>query len=190
MFTWTICLSAPHPPYRPIWSCECCSTRLGDPFHKSDLSPSQQFNVIHMQFSMCTYTVTPLPKMGIKIQNTLDNWRSHPRVTARDLHRLLGMLTFMVTLVPRGQFCLRSIQWWASEAWCQGTGSWSDRISVALTILHQLAWWSSPAVLHGVSLSALQTEITLFTDVSSHSWAPISCKGHCPGSRQASTSIC
>ena len=75
---------------------------------------------------MCTYIVTPLPNMGIKIQNTLDHWRSHPRFTARDLHRLLGMLTFMVTLVPRGQFCQCPIQWWASEAWCQETGSWSD----------------------------------------------------------------
>ena len=48
-------------------------------------------------------------------------------------------------------------------------------------------------VLHGVSPSALQTEITLFTDASRHrwrhSWAPISCKGCGPGSRQASTSI-
>ena len=38
------------------------------------------------------------------------------------------------------------------------------------TILHQVAWWASPAVLQGVSLSALETEITLFTDASSHGW--------------------
>ena len=46
-------------------------------FSKSDLPPGQQFNFICMQFSTCTYTVTPLPKMGIKIQNTLHHWRSH-----------------------------------------------------------------------------------------------------------------
>ena len=99
-----------------------------------------------------------------------DHWRSHPLISARDLHRLLGMLTFMATLVPRGRLRLRPIQWWASEIWCQETGCWSDRISVTPTILHQVAWWASPAVLQGVSLSALETEITLFTDASSHGW--------------------
>ena len=99
-------------------------------FSKSVLVPSQQFDFIGMQFNTCAYTVAPLPKMRVKIQNTLDHWRSHPLISARDLHRLLGMLTFMATLVPRGQLRLRTIQWWASEVWCQETGSWSDRISV------------------------------------------------------------
>ena len=139
-------------------------------FSKSDLVPSQQFDFIGMQFNTCAYTVAPLPKMRVKIQNTLDHWRSHPLISARDLHRLLGMLTFMATLVPRGRLRLRPIHWWASEVWCQETGSWSDRISVTPTILHQVAWWASPAVLQGVSLSALETEITLFTDASSHGW--------------------
>ena len=139
-------------------------------FSKSDLVPSQQFDFIGMQFNTCAYTVAPLPRMRVKIQNTLDHWRSHPFISARDLHRLLGMLTFMATLVPRGRLRLRPIQWWASEIWCQETGFWSDRISVTPTILHQVAWWASPAVLQGVSLSALETEITLFTDASSHGW--------------------
>ena len=139
-------------------------------FSKSDLVPSQQFDFISMQFNTCAYTVAPLPKMRVKIQNTLDHWRSHPLISARELHRLLGMLTFMATLVPRGRLRLCPIQWWASEVWCQETGSWSDRISVTPTILHQVAWWASPAVLQGVSLSALETEITLFTDASSHGW--------------------
>ena len=62
-------------------------------FSKSDLSSSQQFNFIGMQFSMSTYTVTPLPKMGSKSRT---HWKSHPRVTARDLHKILGILTFIV----------------------------------------------------------------------------------------------
>ena len=130
-------------------------------FSKSDfLSPwSQQFNFIGMQFNMCTYTVAPLPKRGVKIENTLDHWRSQPRVAARDFHNLLGMLTFRSTLVPRGQLFLHPIQWWASEAWCQETGSWSDRISVTPTILHQVTWWFSPAVLQGVSRGALEAGI-------------------------------
>ena len=59
-------------------------------FSESDLPPSQQFNFISIQFSMCTYIMASLPQLGVKIQNTLDHWRSHPRVTTRDLHRLFG----------------------------------------------------------------------------------------------------
>ena len=73
-------------------------------FSKSDLSPSQ-FNFICMQFSMSTYTVTPLPKMGSKSRT---HWKSHPRITARDLHKILGFFTFMSTLVPRDQLCLHA----------------------------------------------------------------------------------
>ena len=164
-------------------------------FSKSDfLSPSQQFNFICMQFNMCTYTVAPLPKMGVKIENMLDHWRSQACVTARDFHNLLSMLTFMSTLVPRGQLCLCPIQWWASEAWCQETGSWSDRISVTPTILHQVTWWFSPAVLAGGLTWCLRgRDQRQRSDASSHrwghSWPPMSCKRHCPGSRQANTSI-
>ena len=74
-------------------------------FSKSDLSPSQQFNFIVMQFSMCTNTVTPLPKMESKSRT---HWKSHPLVTARDLHKILGILTFMSSLVPRDQLCLHA----------------------------------------------------------------------------------
>ena len=88
-----------------------------------DLSPSQQFDIIGMQFNTCTYIVAPLSKMQVKIQHTLDHWRSHLRVTVRDLLRPLGMLTFIAMLVPRGRLRIRPIQWWASEAWCQKTGS-------------------------------------------------------------------
>ena len=78
-------------------------------FSKSDLVPSQQFDFIGMQFNTCAYTVAPLPKMRVKIQNTLDHWRSHLPISARDLHRLLGMLTFMATLVPKGRLRLRPL---------------------------------------------------------------------------------
>ena len=168
--------------------------RLGDPFQQVWFATQTavQFHLYAIQY-VHLHRDTPAQNGDQNPEHTGSLEIAHPRVTTRDLHRLVGMLTFMVTLVPRGQFCLCPIQWWASEAWCQETGSWSDRISVAPTILHQVAGWASPAVLHGVSPSALQTEITLFTDASRHrwrhSWAPISCRGCDPCSRQASTSI-
>ena len=37
-------------------------------------------------------------------------------------------------------------------------------------VLSEVAWWASPAVLQGLPLAAKETEVTLFTDVSSSGW--------------------
>ena len=139
-------------------------------FEKSDLTPSQDFQFIGMQFNTRRFTVAPLPKMRVKVQSVLQHWMANPNITARDLHRLLGMLVFMASLVRRGRLRLRPVQWWAATAWCQRTGNWSDRIQVPQWVLSEVAWWSSPAVLQGLPLAARETEVTLFTDASSSGW--------------------
>ena len=95
---------------------------------------------------------------------------TNPNITARDLCRLLGMLVIMTSLVQRGRLRLCPVQWWAATAWCQRTGSWSDRITVPQWVLSEVAWWASPAVLQGLPLAAKETEVTLFTDASSSGW--------------------
>ena len=137
---------------------------------KSDLTPSQDFQFIGMQFNTRRFTVAPLPKMRVKVQSVHQHWMANPNITARDLHRLLGMLVFMASLVRRGHLRLRLVQWWAATAWCQRTGNWSDRIQVPQWVLSEVAWWSSPAVLQGLPLATKETEITLFTDASSSGW--------------------
>ena len=139
-------------------------------FEKSDLTPSQDFQFIGMQFNTRRFTVAPLLKMRVKVQSVLQHWMANPNITARDLHRLLGMLVFMASLVRRGRLRLRPVQWWAATAWCQRTGNWSDRIQVPQWVLSEVAWWSSPAVLQGLPLAARETEVTLFTDASSSGW--------------------
>ena len=64
-------------------------------------------------------------------------------------------------LVPRGRLRLRLVQWWAATAWCQRTGNWTDRITVPQWVLSEVAWWASPAVLQGLSLTTMETEVTL-----------------------------
>ena len=139
-------------------------------FEKSDLTPSQDFQFIGMQFNTRRFTVAPLPKMRVKVQSVHQHWMANPNITARDLHRLLGMLVFMASLVRRGRLRLRPVQWWAATAWCQRTGNWSDRIQVPQWVLSEVAWWSSPAVLQGLPLVTKETEVTLFTDASSSGW--------------------
>ena len=98
------------------------------------------------------------------------HWMTDLNITARDLHRLLGMLVFMALLVWRVRLRLRLVQWWAATAWCQRTGSWSDRITVPQWFLSEVAWWASPAVLQGLPLATKGREVTLFTDASSSGW--------------------
>ena len=57
-------------------------------YEKSDLTPSQDFQFIGMQFNTQQFTVAPLPKMLLKVQS---------------VHRLVGMVVFMATLVPHGR---------------------------------------------------------------------------------------
>ena len=123
-----------------------------------------------MQFNTRRFTVAPLPKMRLKVQSVHQRWTTDPNMTARDLHRLLGMLVFMALLVRRGWLRIRPVQWWAARAWCQRTGNWSDRIQVPQWVLSEVAWWSSPAVLQGLPLVTKETEVTLFTDASSSGW--------------------
>ena len=139
-------------------------------FEKSDLTPSQDFQFIGMQFNTRRFTVAPLLKMRVKVLSVLQHWMANPNITARDLHRLLGILVFMASLVRRGRLRLRPVQWWAATAWCQRTRNWSDRIQVPQWVLSEVAWWSSPAVLQGLPLAARETEVTLFTDASSSGW--------------------
>ena len=131
---WLICASSPvQANFGPAGVAE---PRLGDPFQQVWFATrtAVQFHLYAIQY-VHLHRDTPAQNGDQNPEHAASLEIAHPRVTTRDLHRLLGMLTFMVTLVPRGQFCFCPIQWWASEALCQETGSWSDRISVAPTIL-------------------------------------------------------
>ena len=123
-----------------------------------------------MQFKTQQFTVAPLPKMRLKVQSIHQHCMTDPNITATDLHRLLGMLVFMASLVWRGRLRLCPVQWWATTEWCHRTGSWSDRIQIPQCVLSEVAWWASPAVLQGLPLATKETEVTLFTDASSLGW--------------------
>ena len=82
----------------------------------------------------------------------------------------MGMLVFMASLVQRGRLHLRPVQWWAATTWCQRTGSWTDQITVPQSVLSEVAWWASPAVLQGLTLATKETEVTLFMDASNSGW--------------------
>ena len=122
-------------------------------YEKLDLTPSQDFQFIGMQFNTRQFTVAPLPKMRLEVKSVHQDWMTNLNITASDLHRLLGMLVFMVSLVQRVRLRLRPVQWWAATAWCQRTRSWSDGIQVPQWVLPEVAWWASPAVLQGLHLA-------------------------------------
>ena len=139
-------------------------------YEKSDFTPSQNFHFIGRQFNTQQFTVAPLPKMRLKIQCVHQHWMTNPSITVPDPHRLLGVVVFLASLVPRGRLPLLPVQWWAATAGCQRTGSWTDRTTAPQWVLSEVAWWASQAVLQGLPLAARNTEVTLFTDASSSGW--------------------
>ena len=91
---------------------------------RSDTQPGL-WGFMGMQFNTRQFTAVALPKMPLKVQSVHQHWMTNPVITARDLHRLLGILVFMATLVPQGRLRLRPVQWWAPPqlgAWGPETG--------------------------------------------------------------------
>ena len=69
MFTWTVGLSAPPPPYRPelmpIWSCECCSTYAGWSISASLICHPASYSISSACNSVCVLTSWhPYPNWG------------------------------------------------------------------------------------------------------------------------------
>ena len=126
---------------------------------KSDLTPSHDFQFIGMQFTPQQFTMAPLPHMRLRVQSVHQHWMTNPVITAPNLHRLLGMVVFKAALVQWGRLRLRPVQWWATTAWCQMTRSCSNRITVPLWVLSEVAWWSSPAVLQGLPLASRKNSL-------------------------------
>ena len=133
--------------------------------------PSQDFSSSSGGSStLDVFTVASLPKMRCKVQSIHQYWITDPNITGRDLHRFLGVLVFMASLVRRRR--LRSSP--GSSVGRHGMVP-EDRELVRPDPSSSVgsvrgAWWASPAVLQGLPLVAKEREVTLFTDASSSGW--------------------
>ena len=138
---WLICAVSPEQAQMHSEMTIALLQRLGwvINFKKSDQTPSQDTKFLGMHFNTLQFTVAPLPKMRLKVQSVHQHWMSNPIILARDLHRLLGMVVFMATLVRCGRLRLRTIQCWAATAWCQRTENWTDKIIVPQWVQQEVA---------------------------------------------------
>ena len=55
-------------------------------FEKFDLTPSQDFQFIGMQFNTRRFTVAPLPKMRLKVQSVDQHWMTNPNITRPEIY--------------------------------------------------------------------------------------------------------
>ena len=107
------------------------------------------------------FHIGPLPKMHIKAQIILEQWRL---AFVPDLHYLTRMIQYMTSLVPRGCLRLQNIHRWALEGCNRTIHIWSTRIKVPDTVLQQITRGFSPAVCICLPLRAPETNITLHMD--------------------------
>ena len=73
-------------------------------FEKSDLTPSQDFQFIGCSSTLDNSQWRPCRRCVSKVQSVYQHWMTNPNIKAHDLHRLLGILVFMASLVQREDF--------------------------------------------------------------------------------------
>ena len=102
MSTWTTGWSEQIPQNRPNCTPRqpsgCSSFLAGSSTTRSPISHQvETFSSSGCSSTLNCFTVAPLPKMRLKVQSVHQHWMTDLNITARDLHRLLGMLVFMAS---------------------------------------------------------------------------------------------
>ena len=117
-----------------------------------------------------TFHSGALPKMRLKVQSVHQYWMTNPNITARDLHRLLGMLVFVGFAGPARTALSSSSPIVGRHSMVpedRETGPTGFKFHSGSVRDGMVVIPSSPAR----STPRHQgTEVTLFTDASSSSW--------------------
>ncbi len=139
---------------------------------KSSLDPAQDFVYLGMRFRTTgsTVLVSPSEELLTRVAAWEPIMESSLVVTARQLARMMGLVTYLAPLVPRGYHHLRPMQWLTRGLWNQHHGAWSDLVVLPPLFLEMWKWWSSPTVSTGVPASPPGSQVTLCTDASLSGW--------------------
>ena len=90
---------------------------------------------------------------------------------ARQWEVLLGHLSSLEKLVPRGRLRLRSMQWQLKTIWSPEDNPPDLRVELTQKIREDLSWWTVESrLLQGVPFRTLPPGLLLFTDASCVGW--------------------
>jgi uncharacterized membrane protein (UPF0136 family) len=140
-------------------------------FEKSELTPSQKFTYLGMDFDTVAWTVKPAQHRIGKLLTYLSELSQSQVATARQLAALLGIMESLAPLVPLGRLHKRPLQRAVRERWVQARDPWDMPITLGPWFLKVVEQWFDLAWLTvGVPIVPYPPQRELFTDASLMGW--------------------
>ena len=138
---------------------------------KSDLVPSRSASYLGMTIDTVAGKVSPSRPRVEKFLRLAGNFVKMNFPPARQWEVLLGHLSSLEKLVPRGRLWLRSMQWQLKTIWSPEDDPPGLPVELTQEIREDLSWWTVESrLLQGVPFGTLPPGLLLFTDASCAGW--------------------
>ena len=138
---------------------------------KSDLTPSQQFTYLGMQFDTVNYTVQPSLARRESLLSQIQSLCLRRTSTARKIASALGKMVSMADLLPLGRLHKRPLQRALAQRFSQHSESWEKKIETRPWFQESCHQWTQLSWLHSsVPICPPEPIRTVFTDASNKGW--------------------
>ena len=138
---------------------------------KSDLTPSRSASYLGMTIDTVAGKVSPSRARVEKFLRLAGNFVKMNSPPAWQWEVLLGHLSSLEKLVPRGRLRLRSMQWQLKTSWSPEDDPPDLPVELTQEIREDLSWWTVESrLLQGVPFGTLPPGLLLFTDASCAGW--------------------
>ena len=138
---------------------------------KCDLTPSQIYQFIGILFDLIRGSARPAPARVDKFLDLAESFLATPTHSADKWQQLLGHMTSLEKLVPRGRLFMRPLQYCLQDQWNQCHQPQSHLVTLSPEARSALQWWSDrPHLELGVPLQTSAPDMQLFTDASTVGW--------------------
>ena len=138
---------------------------------KCDLTPSQIYHFIGILFDLIRGRAQPTPERIDKFLLLAQNFQRTATTPAVIWQQLLGHMTSLEKLVPRGRLHMRPLQFCLKDQWSSTSQPPTHRVTRSPEATVALQWWTSREHLtQGVPLLQTTPDVRLFTDASTEGW--------------------
>ena len=138
---------------------------------KSDLVPSRSASYLRMTIDTVAGKVSPSRARVEKFLRLAGNFVKMTSPPARKWEVLLGHLSSLEKLIPRGRLRLRSMQWQLKTIWSPEDDPPDLPVELTQEIREDLSLWTVESrLLQGVPFGTLPPGLLLFTDASCAGW--------------------
>ena len=138
---------------------------------KSDLTPSRSASYLGMTIDTVAGKVSPSRARVEKFLRLASNFVKMNSPPAQQWEVLLGHLSSLEKLVPRGRLRLRSMLWQLKTSWSPEDDPPDLPVELTQEIREDLSWWTVESrLLQGVPFGTLPPGLLLFTDASCAGW--------------------